>query len=62
MKIENYGKISDIFIRNIDTEHKIIKFTMEKNSDARNLLMTFVDHTDNWGHWSSCKKIENNRT
>ena len=46
----------------MDSEHKIIRFTMEKISEARNLLITFVDHTDNYGHWSSCKKIENNVT
>ena len=42
MKIENYGKISDIFIRNIDTEHKIIKFTMEKEVNNK---INFLDIT-----------------
>jgi hypothetical protein len=43
-------------------ENKSVQFTMERIFDAKQILLNFEEHNDNFGHWSKCKKLENNVT
>ena len=61
-KIEKYGKIKDIFVRQIGPENKNIQFTMERISEARFILSEFSEHSDEYGRWSSCKRVQNSVT
>ena len=58
-KINKFGNIKDIIIKNIDN-YLDIKFIMTSETETNNILTKFKAHEDNLGKWSSVKLINRN--